>query len=46
MAFDAPHDGLGLAALYGGRAGLAAKLDVIFECPECCTEVRETVTKQ
>lgn len=23
-----------------------AKLDVVFECPECCTEVRETVTKQ
>ncbi len=23
-----------------------AKLDVVFECPECCTEVRETVAKQ
>ncbi len=24
----------------------AAKLDVVFECPECCIEVRETVAKQ
>jgi hypothetical protein len=24
----------------------AARLVVVFECPECCTEVRETVTKQ
>lgn len=23
-----------------------AKLNVVFECPECCTEVRETVAKQ
>ncbi|EPX57086.1 Alpha-1,2-mannosidase [Cystobacter fuscus DSM 2262] len=34
MAFDAPHDGLGLAALYGGRAGLGAKLDEFFATPE------------
>lgn len=24
----------------------ASKLDLVFECPECCHEVRETVTKQ
>lgn len=30
MAFHAPQDGAGLAALYGGRAGLAAKLDAFF----------------
>ncbi len=30
MAFDAPEDGAGLAALYGGRAGLAHKLDQFF----------------
>ncbi|ATB41975.1 alpha-1,2-mannosidase [Cystobacter fuscus] len=34
MAFDAPYDGLGLAALYGGKAGLAAKLDQFFATPE------------
>jgi predicted alpha-1,2-mannosidase len=34
MAFDAPYDGLGLANLYGGRAGLAAKLDQFFATPE------------
>lgn len=30
MAFHAPQDGAGLAALYGGRAALAAKLDQFF----------------
>ncbi|RUL76846.1 GH92 family glycosyl hydrolase [Dyella choica] len=30
MAFHAPQDGNGLAALYGGRAQLAAKLDQFF----------------
>ena len=30
MAFHAPHDGAGLAALYGGRDQLAAKLDQFF----------------
>jgi len=33
MAFDAVQDGAGLAALYGGRAGLAAKLDAFFATP-------------
>jgi predicted alpha-1,2-mannosidase len=30
MAFHAPQDGAGLVALYGGRAGLAKKLDALF----------------
>lgn len=30
MAFTAPQDGQGLANLYGGRDGLAAKLDAFF----------------
>lgn len=30
MAFDAPYDGQGLANLYGGREGLAKKLDELF----------------
>ncbi|MBO9735586.1 GH92 family glycosyl hydrolase [Xanthomonas phaseoli pv. phaseoli] len=34
FAFTAPHDGEGLAALYGGRAALAAKLDTFFSTPE------------
>ncbi|HVK72690.1 MAG TPA: GH92 family glycosyl hydrolase [Kofleriaceae bacterium] len=34
MAFDAPHDGHGLANLYGGRDALAAKLDAFFATPE------------
>src|SRR6266540_7004 len=34
MAFSVPQDGEGLAALYGGRAGLAAKLDEMFGTPE------------
>ncbi|GLQ88654.1 GH92 family glycosyl hydrolase [Dyella flagellata] len=33
MAFHAPQDGNGLAALYGGRAQLAAKLDQFFATP-------------
>ncbi len=33
MAFHAPQDGAGLAALYGGRAALAAKLDAFFATP-------------
>jgi predicted alpha-1,2-mannosidase len=33
MAFHAPQDGAGLAALYGGRAALAAKLDQFFATP-------------
>jgi hypothetical protein len=33
MAFHAPQDGAGLAALYGGRAGLATKLDTFFATP-------------
>ena len=33
MAFHAPHDGAGLAALYGGRRALAAKLDQFFATP-------------
>jgi predicted alpha-1,2-mannosidase len=37
MAFSVPHDGAGLAALYGGRAGLAAKLDEFFATPETAT---------
>ncbi|MFI9815375.1 GH92 family glycosyl hydrolase [Saccharothrix variisporea] len=34
MAFSVPHDGQGLANLYGGRAGLASKLDEFFATPE------------
>ncbi|MCC8537007.1 GH92 family glycosyl hydrolase [Xanthomonas axonopodis pv. poinsettiicola] len=34
FAFTAPHDGQGLAALYGGRDALAAKLDQFFATPE------------
>ncbi|WP_113704525.1 GH92 family glycosyl hydrolase [Nonomuraea lactucae] len=37
MAFHAPHDGAGLAALYGGRAGLARKLDDFFATQETAT---------
>ncbi|MDQ6647669.1 MAG: GH92 family glycosyl hydrolase, partial [Pseudomonadota bacterium] len=33
MTFDAPQDGAGLAALYGGRDQLAAKLDQFFATP-------------
>lgn len=34
FAFTAAHDGEGLAALYGGREQLAAKLDQFFSTPE------------
>lgn len=34
MAFHAPQDGQGLANLYGGKEGLAAKLDEFFTKPE------------
>jgi predicted alpha-1,2-mannosidase len=34
FAFHAPQDGQGLANLYGGREGLAAKLDEFFATPE------------
>ncbi|TBR37104.1 MULTISPECIES: GH92 family glycosyl hydrolase [Dyella] len=33
MAFHAPQDGAGLAALYGGRDKLAAKIDQFFATP-------------
>ncbi|MFD4258948.1 GH92 family glycosyl hydrolase [Streptomyces sp. NPDC058534] len=33
-AFPAPHDGQGLAELYGGRDALADKLDAFFATPE------------
>lgn len=33
MAFHAPQDGAGLAALYGGREALGAKLDEFFSTP-------------
>lgn len=33
-AFTAPHDGAGLAALHGGRAALARKLEQFFATPE------------
>ncbi|MEQ7009651.1 GH92 family glycosyl hydrolase [Actinopolymorpha sp. B17G11] len=38
MAFHAPHDGEGLANLYGGREKLAAKLDEFFATPETGAE--------
>lgn len=34
FAFHAPQDGQGLAALYGGPAGLEKKLDAFFATPE------------
>jgi len=34
MAFHAPHDGRGLANLYGGPTRLADKLDAFFATPE------------
>ncbi|QQP96635.1 GH92 family glycosyl hydrolase [Lysobacter enzymogenes] len=33
MAFHAPQDGAGLAALYGGRTALGNKLDLFFTTP-------------
>lgn len=38
FSFHAPHDGAGLAELYGGRDGLAEKLDTFFETPETGTK--------
>jgi putative alpha-1,2-mannosidase len=38
MAFTVPHDGAGLAGLYGGRDQLAAKLDEFFTRPERARE--------
>ncbi|WP_307812369.1 GH92 family glycosyl hydrolase [Phycicoccus sp. CSK15P-2] len=38
FAFHAPHDGVGLANLYGGRDGLADKLDEFFATPETATK--------
>ena len=37
FAFTAAHDGAGLAALYGGRDALAARLDEFFATPETAT---------
>ena len=34
FAFHVPHDGEGLAALYGGREGLRARLEEFFATPE------------
>jgi predicted alpha-1,2-mannosidase len=34
FAFHVPHDGQGLANLYGGRRALARKLDAFFATPE------------
>ncbi|MFS0613989.1 GH92 family glycosyl hydrolase [Lederbergia ruris] len=34
MAFHAPQDGQGLANLYGGKDGLAKKIDELFNTPE------------
>ena len=34
FAFHTPHDGQGLANLYGGRDALARKLDTFFSTPE------------
>jgi predicted alpha-1,2-mannosidase len=39
FAFHAPQDGQGLANLYGGRAGLAKKLDDFFSTPETAEKV-------
>lgn len=38
FAFTAPQDLKGLANLYGGRAGLAKKLDTYFATPETATK--------
>ncbi len=39
FAFHVPFDGAGLAELYGGRDGLAKKLDTFFATPETGTKV-------
>ena len=41
FAFTVPHDGQGLANLYGGREKLAAKLDAYFADPETAEESRK-----
>ncbi|MFG2890801.1 GH92 family glycosyl hydrolase [Streptomyces sp. NPDC048248] len=38
FAFTAPQDTRGLANLYGGRAGLAKKLDTYFSTPETASK--------
>ena len=38
FAFTAPQDTRGLANLYGGRAGLAKKLDAYFATPETAVQ--------
>ena len=38
MAFHVPQDGQGLANLYGGKEGLAKKLDTFFATPETATK--------
>ncbi|MEO7754348.1 MAG: GH92 family glycosyl hydrolase [Terracoccus sp.] len=38
FAFHAPHDGIGLANLYGGQDALAKKLDTFFATPETATK--------
>nr|WP_241265473.1 GH92 family glycosyl hydrolase [Streptomyces boncukensis] len=38
FAFTAPQDSRGLANLYGGRKGLAKKLDTFFSTPETAEE--------
>ncbi|WP_336048512.1 GH92 family glycosyl hydrolase [Streptomyces sp. CA2R101] len=38
FAFTAPQDTRGLASLYGGRAGLAKKLDAYFSTPETASK--------
>ncbi|MEU6330798.1 GH92 family glycosyl hydrolase [Streptomyces sp. NPDC047049] len=38
FAFTAPQDTRGLANLYGGRAGLAKKLDAYFSTPETASK--------
>jgi len=37
FAFHVPHDGQGLANLYGGRDALARKLDTFYATPETAT---------
>ncbi|MBR4867947.1 MAG: glycoside hydrolase family 92 protein, partial [Clostridia bacterium] len=40
MAFSIAHDGEGLAALYGGKQAMAAKLDQMLSAdPECTTAI-------
>ena len=41
MAFTVPHDGAGLAGLYGGREQLAEKLEEFFTRPERAQEAKK-----